>query len=260
MGNMQEVSASSPRATHAADRHRATSIISIVRHDKPCKHSQMPLSLALRASGFLHTAGLRPPVCLLRSSSTSSCRFLLLRGRVWLVRHSRYEGFEPTAPQLLSPGQSLCEAALVAAGRRSDVVVRVDEPPQKQNQEQQQQHGEQQGEQQQGEGSQEAALGEGEVQRWAKALAKAGKRTKTGAAVDGDISDIDENDDGDALEGGEAVFAVITRAAWNDMCARAPVKVRCGRGLCNGCWVNMFSSSEHAYSTPASQAQHNQVT
>ncbi|GIL53374.1 hypothetical protein Vafri_9026, partial [Volvox africanus] len=94
--------------------------------------------------------------------------YLLLSGRCTVVRHSRKEGFNPQPPQQLTPGQALCEAALLVSGRRSDVEVAV-------------------------------SVGLDDVGR---------------AAGGGDSGGGDSG----------AVFAVLTRGAWSNLCVRASVQ------------------------------------
>ncbi|GIM03904.1 hypothetical protein Vretimale_8470 [Volvox reticuliferus] len=104
--------------------------------------------------------------------------YLLISGSCTVVRHSRKEGFNPQPPQQLTPGQALCEAALVVSTRRSDVEVAVSARP-----------------------NERCAAGGGD----------------TGGSGSGCGSD------------GGAVFAVLTRGAWSNLCVRASVQPLIGQ-------------------------------
>ncbi|GLI67212.1 hypothetical protein VaNZ11_011136, partial [Volvox africanus] len=102
--------------------------------------------------------------------------YLLLSGRCTVVRHSRKEGFKPQPAQQLTPGQALCEAALMVSGRRSDVEVAV-----------------------------------------------AVKLNESRAPGGGD------GGSGDGGSDGGAVFAVLTRGGWSNLCVRASVQSTIGQ-------------------------------
>ncbi len=94
----------------------------------------------------------------------------------------------------LAPPQSICEASLVVSGRRSDVAVRADgEPPL-----------------------------EKEPLPASQAASEAGTPGPT--PTEGGTPRSVRSNPGAALGG--AVFAVLTRAAWSNMCARAHMQVR----------------------------------
>ncbi|EFJ47193.1 hypothetical protein VOLCADRAFT_92391 [Volvox carteri f. nagariensis] len=147
--------------------------------------------------------------------------YVLLSGSCWVVRHSRREGFEPQPPQQLMPGQAvgllclypmptfaltllcptrpqaLCEAALVVSGRRSDSAVTVEATPFP--------------------SALAAAVGGAEDEG-------AGTSGETGQEASGGGGEERGSSSCGGKRNGGAALLVMTRVAWNDMCARAPSK------------------------------------
>ncbi|KAG2492019.1 hypothetical protein HYH03_009748 [Edaphochlamys debaryana] len=133
----------------------------------------------------------RPGEVLLHAEELTDRLYLVLGGRLSVVRHSRREGFSPGPPALVTQGQTLCEGALVVSGRRSDLAVTVPAP-------------------------------------------------EPGAPED------------PAAEGGGASLAVVTRAAWNNLCARAPTQPEAaeGRLALLSCMARALARTEPAGRSP----------
>ncbi|KAG2491997.1 hypothetical protein HYH03_009727 [Edaphochlamys debaryana] len=114
----------------------------------------------------------QPGEVLLHVGELTDRLYLVLGGRLSVVRHSRREGFSPGPPTLVTQGQTLCEASLALSGRRSDLAVTV---------------------------AAETEAGEEEA--------------------------VPEGPSGPAAG---AALAVLTRAAWGNLCAKAPIQASYG--------------------------------
>ncbi|GLC34385.1 hypothetical protein PLESTB_000734500 [Pleodorina starrii] len=166
-----------------------------------------------------------PGEVVLHAGELTDRMYLLLSGSCSVVRHSRREGFQPQPPQQLAPGQTLCEAALVVSGRRSDVVVTAAAavpPPQPAAAE-----------------ATDGAAGGGDRSSSSGSGGGNGSSSSSGGGGSGGDGDGsggggggDGSSGGDGARsgsgGGGAALAVLTRAAWSNMCARAPLKPEYG--------------------------------